>query len=171
MCLGISTIQELYEVIETYEGAEFAATFRNFIHGRADYALSQTAEIKEMNQEEIDVEIRSEKYQQTLEVEARKVHENKLKRIGKLENIKIMTLPEAKDRLSKWNAKTVEEKSEKKSLRLEKKFWSDQLRKAHNTREMTYKRFDGSSDGIVGVQYSVDDKAKHLIHWLELQQS
>ena len=33
-----------------------------------------------------------------------------------------------------------------------KNFWSDQLRKAHNMKDMTYKRFDGSGKGTVGKQ-------------------
>ena len=37
-----------------------------------------------MNTEEVDVEVRSEAYQVTLQNEAKKVHENKLKRITKL---------------------------------------------------------------------------------------
>ena len=45
-----------------------------------------------MKQDEIDLEIRSEKYQQTLEDEAKKVHANKIKRIGKLESVKLMSL-------------------------------------------------------------------------------
>ena len=117
---------------------------------------SQTAEIKETKQD-IDVEIRAEKYQQTLADEAKKVHENKIKRIGKLKSVKLLTLSEAKDRLSNWNAKSDGEKADKKILRLEKNFWSD-LRKAHNTEGMTYKRFDRSSDGIVGSKYSVKDQ-------------
>ena len=44
--------------------------------------MSQTAEIKEVKQDEIDLEIRSEKYQKTLEENAKKVHENKVKRIA-----------------------------------------------------------------------------------------
>ena len=54
-----------------------------------------------MKQGEIDVEIRSEKYQHALEIEAKKVHENKLKRIGKLEKVKLVTLSEAKWRIEK----------------------------------------------------------------------
>ena len=45
---------------------------------------AQAAEIRQMNTEEVDVEVRSEAYQVTLQNEAKKVHENKLKRITKL---------------------------------------------------------------------------------------
>ena len=90
-------------------------------------------------------------FRRTLELEAKKAHENKIKRIGKLENVKLLTLNEAETRLGIWNDKPEVEKSDKKILRAEKTFWSDQLRKAHNTRGMTYKRFDGSSEGIVGM--------------------
>ena len=81
--------------------------------------------------------------------------------------MKLVTLSEAKSRIEEWKSKSADQKSEKKALRLEKTFWSDQLRKAHNTKAMTYKRFDGSPEGIVGMKYSVEDKAGHLIHWLE----
>ena len=84
--------------------------------------------------------------------------------------IEIMNLAEAKERLAKWNSFSEDQKSDKKTLRMEN-YWSDQLRKAHNAKDMPYKRYDGSSEGIVGSSpstYSVEDKAKHLIYWLSL---
>ena len=51
----------------------------------------------------------------------------------------------------------------------QKNAWSDQHRKPHNTRGMTYKRYDGSAAGVVGAKYNVEDKSSHLIRWLELQ--
>ena len=36
--------------------------------------------------------------------QAKKIHENKIKHIGKLKNIEIMNLAEAKERLAKWNS-------------------------------------------------------------------
>jgi len=78
-----------------------------------------------------------------------------------------MSLSEANERFAKWQSLTDDQKADAKALRTEKTFWSDQLRKAHNTKGITYKRFDGSKGGIVGKQYSVEDKANHLITWLE----
>ena len=67
---------------------------------------AQAAEIRQMNTEEVDVEVRSEAYQVTLQNEAKKVHENKLKRITKLTDVHLIRLEEARARLQKWNAKS-----------------------------------------------------------------
>ena len=52
---------------------------------------------------------------------------------------------EAQDRMIDWLSKPTEEQENKKLLSQEKRFWSDQLRKAHNVEGMSYKRYDGTS--------------------------
>ena len=49
-------------------------------------------------------------------MDAKKVHENKLKRSGKLEKVKLITVDEAKARLAQWNSKSDEQRVQKKTL-------------------------------------------------------
>ena len=54
----------------------------------------------------------------------------------------------------------------------EQAFWSDRLRKVQNTRGMTYKRFDGPSEGIVGMTLIIFTFliiTSHFLHfWISL---
>ena len=75
-CLGVNTIDDLYDVITEYEGEDFANKVRDFLHGRSDASLSDRQEILDMNKQEVDVEIRTEKHKLTLGKQAKQAHKN-----------------------------------------------------------------------------------------------
>ena len=66
-------------------------------------------------------------------------------------------------RMLEWIGKPEDEKI-KKLITKEKNFWSDQLRKANAVDGISY------GSGIVGVKYSVIEKAQHLIDHLETKE-
>ena len=94
--------------------------------------------------------------------------ENKLKRIGKLKTVKIITFSEARARLSEWNEKTSEEKADRTTATQKREqllVWSAPQGPQHARNDLHVKRYDGSDAGIV-PKYSVEGKSSHLIRWL-----
>ena len=51
-CLGVSTIEDLYELINHYEGGDFVKTLKEYIHGRHEASVSQTKQIQKLGTEE-----------------------------------------------------------------------------------------------------------------------
>ena len=104
VCLGAKTLDDLYDIIGEYD-PEFVPLMREYIHGRSQHALSQNQELASNKQQEIDVEIRSEVYQASLDKKAKEIHANKLKRIGKLSDVALVSLNDGRARLITWLAR------------------------------------------------------------------
>ena len=63
-----------------------------------------------------------------------------------------------------WNKKSQEQKTA--DLKQEKLFWTDQLKKAHETLSLPYKRYDNQKGGVIKLKVDLAVKMNQLITFL-----